>query len=119
MMTSVQQSNKKNNAIIYQSLYLANLLLLPGISFFYLLWLFKRNHTILDWQRIHLYRAVQLSVIAGVLLVLVPLLVILLGNEIEALVMVMLVYFVTIHALLVLLGMFNVARAMAKKLPIF
>lgn len=124
MMTTEQNhknytSKNKNKAIIYQSLYLANLLLLPGISFLYLLWLFKQNYAIVDWQRIHLYRAVQLSVIAGVLLVLVPSLVIFAGDEFEALVMVMLVYFVTIHALLVLLGMFNVARAMAKKLPIF
>jgi hypothetical protein len=96
-----------------------NLLLLPVFSFFALLWLFNKNKKTIGWQRIHLYRAIQLSVIAGVLLVLVPLIVIYGGSEFEASIMVMLVYFVTIHALLVLLGMFNISRAMAKKLPIF
>jgi len=111
--------DKKNNAIIYQSLYLANLLLIPGVCFAILFWMFIKNKQQYGWQRIHLYRAVQLSAIAGVLLVALPLGVVYGSNEFEASVMVMLVYFVTMHALLVMLGMFNVARAMAKKLPIF
>lgn len=114
-----ESKSSLHSATVYQSLYLMNLLLLPGFSFFALLWFFNKNKQTIGWQRIHLYRAIQLSVIAGVLLVLVPLIVIYGGSEFEASVMVMLVYFVTIHALLVLLGMFNISRAMAKKLPIF
>ena len=119
MMVNSHKKQNKTNAIIYQSLYLANLLLLPGLSFVALIWLFIKHKNIYGWQRIHLYRSVQLGVIAGILLVVVPLVVVYGGNEFEASIMVMLVYFVTNHALLVLLGMFNITRAMAKKLPIF
>ncbi|MEW6990032.1 hypothetical protein AADZ91_05015 [Colwelliaceae bacterium 6441] len=115
---SASKSNL-HSATVYQSLYLMNLLLLPGLSFLALLWLFYKTKQDKGWQRIHLYRAIQLSFIAGVLLVLVPFIVVYGGSEFEASVMVMLVYFVTIHALLVLLGMLNISRAMAKKLPIF
>ncbi|WP_206485831.1 hypothetical protein [Thalassotalea sp. G2M2-11] len=118
MDTSTEQHDK-NYAIIYQSLYLANLLLLPGFCFLGLLWLFFKHKDNKGWQRIHLYRALQLAIIAGVLLVLIPLIVVYGSDAFEASIMVMLVYFVTIHALLVLLGMFNVSRAMARKLPIF
>lgn len=118
-MVNSNAQQRKNNAIVYQSLYLANLLLLPGLSFLLLLWLFVQRKQQLGWQRIHLYRATQLSLLAGVLLVLVPLIVVYGSNEFQASVMVMLVYFVTIHALLVLLGMLNIARAMARKLPLF
>ncbi|MDT0602939.1 hypothetical protein [Thalassotalea castellviae] len=114
-----QTKNTLHSATIYQALYLTNLLLLPGVSFLLLLWLFNKNRHPKDWHRIHLYRSIQLSIIAGVLLVLVPLIVVYGGSEFEASVMVMLVYFVTIHALLVLLGMLNISRAMAKKLPLF
>lgn len=107
-----------HSATLYQALYLTNLLLLPGLSFLLLIWLFSKNRQQKDWQRIHLYRALQFSILAGIILVLIPLLVVYGGNAFEASVMVMLVYFVTMHALFVLLGMLNISRAMAKKLPI-
>ncbi|MDO6444462.1 hypothetical protein Q4493_01610 [Colwellia sp. 1_MG-2023] len=113
-----QTTSRLHSATLYQALYLANLLLLPGVSFLLLLWLFNKNKRQKDWQRIHLYRALQFSMLAGILLVLIPVLVVYGGNAFEASVMVMLVYFVTMHALLVLLGMLNISRAMAKKLPI-
>jgi len=109
----------KRRAIIYQSLYLSNLLLVPGLSFAALLWLFVKHKQFKGLSKIHLYRAFQLSVAAGIFIIIIPLLIILLSNAFEASIMVMLVYFVTIHAAFVMIGMFNIARAMAGKLPYF
>lgn len=121
-------------SVVCQSLYLANLLLLPGVFFCVLLYFFYRYVTLAEsgkavdktWQlktlgigRIHLYRSVQLSFLAGFMLVILPLLVVLLSEKFEASVMVMLFYFITLHAAFVLIGMLNLSRAMAKKLPLF
>jgi len=130
-------------AVIYQSLYLANLLLLPGIFFFVLLYYF-RQYQLNNLQRedfaekninpdpsaniisrnlgigkIHLIRTIQLSILAGILLAVVPLAVIYFTEQLQTSIMVGLIYFVTLHAGFVLLGMFNLSRAMANKLPIF
>lgn len=104
-------------AIIYQSLYLANLLLLPGISFFVLVWLFfvKKNEVV--WVNAHLYRAIQLSVLGGLIIAIIPLLIIYLSSNTEASLMIMLIYFITFHAGFVLIGMLNLARAMAERPP--
>lgn len=112
---------KKGNrvAIIAQSLYLANLLLLPGLSFIALIVYFYREKLSLAIARIHLYRSLQLSVLAGFLIIVVPALVIILSPQFDASLMVMLLYFVTIHAALVLVGMLNLARAMSGRPPIF
>jgi hypothetical protein len=126
-------------AVIYQSLYLANLLLLPGIFFFVLLYYFRQyqlnnvqngsfaqqsfNAKItsrnLGIGKIHLIRTIQLSVLAGILLAVVPLAVLYFTEQLQTSIMVGLIYFVTLHAGFVLLGMFNLSRAMANKLPIF
>ncbi|GHE83913.1 hypothetical protein [Thalassotalea profundi] len=113
------KEQKKRSAIIYQSLYLMNLLLIPGIAFFILVWQFSKNHKIKGWQRIHLFRSLQLSLISGGCLVLIPLLIVLFSDHFNSLLALLLVYFVTAHALFVLVGMLNLSRAMAKKLPLF
>ncbi|PKI16131.1 hypothetical protein [Colwellia sp. 12G3] len=127
-------------AVICQSLYLANLLLLPGIFFLVLLYYYRQYHQQkvhneegiedqvvhnkirmrnLGIGKIHLIRSIQLSVIAGILLVVVPLVVIYFTSQLQTSIMVGLIYFVTLHAGFVLVGMLNLSRAMAKKLPIF
>jgi len=108
-----------SSPVTYQSLYLMNLLLLPGLSFLYLLYLLFYREQNSRLARIHLIRAVQISIIAGVMIILIPLLIIFLSPQFEASVMIMIFYFVTLHACFVLIGMFNLSRAMAKKLPIF
>ncbi|MGB1198331.1 MAG: hypothetical protein ACPG46_04735 [Thalassotalea sp.] len=110
---------KKRSAIIYQSLYLINLLLLPGVAFFILLWQFTKNRHRIGWQRFHLYRSLQLAFCSGIFLVLVPSAILLLSNNYESSFVLLLVYFVTTHALFVLVGMLNLSRAMAQKLPLF
>ncbi|PKH87795.1 hypothetical protein [Colwellia sp. Bg11-28] len=128
-----------NFAVICQSLYLANLLLLPGIFFLVLLYYYRQyqqykvhdgvvvaqidNNKVrmqnLGIGKIHLIRSLQLSVLAGVLLAVVPLIVIYFSSQLQASIMVGLIYFVTLHAGFILIGMLNLSRAMAKKLPLF
>lgn len=128
-----------NFAIVCQSLYLANLLLLPGIFFLVLVYYFRQNQQQkianvhpknltsnnkirlknIGIGRIHLIRSIQLSILAGILLVVVPLAVIYFTSQLQTSIMVGLIYFVTLHAGFVLIGMFNLSRAMAKKLPMF
>ncbi len=114
--------------IICQSLYLANLLLLPVFCFFtllYFLYQYKKNPctALIPYTnrsgKIHLYRSIQLSIVAGFMLGLFPLFFVLLSSEFETSLMVMIFYFVSMHASFVLLGMFNLSRAMAGKLPMF
>ena len=119
MSTSQNKEQGKRRAIVYQGLYLSNLLLIPGISFAVLLWLFLHNKQLKGVAKFHLYRAFQLSIIAGICIIIIPLLIVFLSNAFEASIMVMLVYLVTIHAAFVMIGMLNIARAMAGKLPYF
>ena len=138
-MINRSPSPSGNFAVIYQSLYLANLLLLPGIFFLVLLYYYRQyqqqkvhndgvadqvgNNKIrmrnLGIGKIHLIRSLQLSVIAGILLAVVPLIVIYFSSQLQASIMVGLIYFVTLHAGFILIGMLNLSRAMAKKLPLF
>ncbi|KGJ90086.1 hypothetical protein [Colwellia psychrerythraea] len=138
MMNCPPKSSDKF-AVTCQSLYLANLLLLPGI-FFLVLFYFYRQYTQLNRAnagletsaeyneirirnlgigKIHLIRSLQLSVLAGLLLVVIPLVMIYFSSQLEASIMVGLVYFITLHVGFVLVGMLNLSRAMTKKLPIF
>lgn len=111
------------SSITYQSLYLANLLILPAVSFVLLIWLFIRlqntTNKFIRKTRIHAIRAVQISLLAGVLLILVPACVLWLVSDINISLMTMLVYFITLHTGFVLIGMLNLARAMSNKLPLF
>ncbi len=120
---SVQSISPSRSAIIYQSLYLINLLLLPGFAFFALIWLWfskqKNAVTFTRFERIHLIRAMQLSVAVGVFLLIIPMIIMVISPEFDASLMVMIIYFVTLHAGFVLIGMLNLSRAMAKKLPLF
>jgi len=125
------KSNQQNKpAIIYQSLYLSNLLLIPLASFLLLIYYFyqakTQNNTkqvkpkiISNFNRIHLIRSIQISGLAGFMLGVAPIFYIFFSEQFETSIMITVFYFVTLHACFVLLGMLNLARAMAHKLPIF
>ena len=119
MSESAIKAERKRRAITYQGLYLCNLLLLPGFSFIALIWLLLKQHAKNGIAKVHLFRACQLSVAAGIFIVVIPAIVILVSSQLDTSIMVMLVYFVSIHAAFVMIGMFNIARAMAGKLPVF
>jgi len=111
--------NDSCDAIVYQSLFLMNLLLIPGLSFMMLTWFFVRRKNNKGWQRIHLYRSVQLSVLSCFFLIIIPVTILSTTHTFDVSLMLIIIYFVTMHAAFVLLGMLNISRAMAKKLPLF
>jgi len=121
------RSNQQNKpSIIYQSLYLSNLLLIPLASFFLLVYyLFQTQSntsnpkSISNFNRIHLIRSIQISALAGFMLGVAPIFYILFSEQFGVSIMITVFYFVTLHACFVLVGMLNLARAMAHKLPVF
>jgi uncharacterized Tic20 family protein len=98
-----------------EALYLINLLLLPGLAFLLLLWLYRRHaRTAPPLARCHLRQTVSASLWAGVLLVAANLVIIGLGGYAAPYTWVVVVlYFTTAHATLVLLGTLALAKAMA------
>lgn len=102
-------------AVLAESLYLANLLLLPGLAFLALGWLFFRcdRHTP-ELAQAHIHQAFSASLWAGVLLVLVNLVIVLFGGYqgMHTWVIVIL-YFTFVHSTLVILGMVGLAKALS------
>jgi len=120
------KSNQQNKpAIIYQSLYLSNLLVVPLVSFMLLVFYLykdkqdKQDKPLSNYNRIHLIRSIQISALAGLMLGIAPIFYIFFSGEFGSSVMITIFYFVTLHAGFVLVGMLNLARAMSKKLPLF
>lgn len=112
-----QSFNEKNLAVMAESLYLINLLLLPGIAFLVLLWLYRGQHASAPpLARGHLEQTLVASIWAGALLIGGILLIILLGGYQTSTTWVMVViYLVVCHSTLVLLGAFGLSKAMAAK----
>lgn len=105
----------QTQAILAQSLYLANLLLLPGLAFLWLAVLYLRhNKTAPPLYAAHLRQTFFASLWAGVLLVLVNLLIIALGGYQGGHVWtIVILYFTVCHSSLILMGMVGLAKAMA------
>jgi uncharacterized Tic20 family protein len=102
-------------ATIAEVLYLTNLLLLPGIAFGILVWLWwTRRADAPALAAAHLNQTVSASLWGGVLLVIVNGLILLLGGYQGINTWVILIlYFTTAHATLVLLGVLGLSKAMA------
>lgn len=102
-------------AVWAETLYLANLLLAPGLAFFALLWLyFKRNADMPALAVCHLRQTISASLWAGSLLVIANAAIILLGGYAAPKTwMIVIIYFTTCHSTLVLLGVLGLAKAMA------
>ncbi|NJO15015.1 MAG: hypothetical protein HC877_04480 [Thioploca sp.] len=105
-------------AVLAESLYLINLLLLPGLTFIILLWLYVKheNHSP-PLASCHLRQTLVASVWAGLLLILINGIIIAMGGYKAPYTWVIaILYFTTCHSLLVLLGILGLAKAMAGKL---
>jgi len=102
-------------AITAEVLYLVNLLLLPGLAFVALLLLYyKHKETAPPLSRNHLRQTLVGSLWAGVLLIAVNGLIIALGGYAAPSTWVILIlYFTTCHASLVILGVLGLSKAMA------
>lgn len=102
-------------AIVAESLYLANLLVAPGLAFGALVWLWlKHRYTAPPLAHQHLRQATYVSVVGGVLIVCLSTILIAMGGLHRPLTWVVVItYFVCVHGTLVLFGMFALAKAMA------
>lgn len=98
-----------------EALYLVNLLLMPGVAFALLLWLYwTRLDSAPPLARCHLRQTVAGSVWAGVLLIAANGLILALGGyDAPGTWVILVLYFVSCHAALVLLGVLGLAKAMA------
>lgn len=98
-----------------ESLYIVNLLLLPGLAFLALLFVYVRNIRSAPGLAVcHLRQTMSASLWAGGLLLLANIIIVLLaGYQSPHTWVVVIIYFTTCHATLVLLGVLGLAKAMA------
>lgn len=104
-------------AVMAESLYLINLLLLPGLAFVVLLILYIRHiHDCSPLCQCHLRQTLRASLWAGILIIIVSAGIALFGGYDQPGTWVaLIIYFTTIHATLVLLGVVGLAKALAGK----
>ena len=104
-------------AVAAEALYLANLMLIPGLGFVALLVLWWRERERApELARGHLRQTVAASLWAGVLLVAANVAIILLGGYDSAYTWIVVVlYFTTCHSTLIFCGAIGLSRALAGK----
>ena len=105
----------KKLAITAEFLYLMNLLVLPGIAFFILTWLYlKYESKSPSLASCHLRQSFSASIWAGLLLLLVTSIVFFAGGyDSPYLWVTMILYFTICHSSLIVLGVFGLVKAMA------
>ncbi len=103
-------------AIAAETLFLANLLLAPGLAFALIAWLWRTRQNASKLARCHLDQAFHVSLWGGLLLAVVSTLFIALGGlHWQWTWVVVILYFTCIHSTLVLFGTLGLAKAMAGK----
>lgn len=102
-------------ALAAETLYLANLLIAPGLAFGVIAWLWrKERHAAPPLARNHLQQTFFVSLYGGILLVLVSAVVLLMGGLGWQWTWVMvIIYFTCIHSTLVVFGILGLAKALA------
>ena len=105
----------QNLAVLAEALFLANLLLAPGIAFAILLWLWLRyKDSAPPLARQHLKQTTFVSLWGGLLIVSLTALFILVGGLYwEYTWVAVILYFTCIHSTLVLFGMYGLIMALA------
>ncbi|WP_301102442.1 hypothetical protein [Propionivibrio sp.] len=110
------QKPGQNLAIIAEALYLANLLILPGIAFAVLFWLWRTRSDVPPLAREHLRQTFFVSLWGGTLIAGFTVAFIAFGGLQWAWTWVLVImYFTCVHSTLVVCGMLGLARAMAGK----
>lgn len=109
------ETDGRELAIIAEGLYLANLLLIPGIGFAILLWLWLKNRDSAPLlARQHLKQTTYVSLYGGLLIALLSAIFIGVGGlHWEWTWVIVIMYFTCIHSTLVMFGMYALAKAMA------
>jgi hypothetical protein len=103
-------------AVVAESLYLANLLLLPGIAFAALFWLWQTTANAPTLARNHLKQTFYVSLWSGLLISACIAALFAFGDLQRAGTWVLIIlYFTCVHSMLVIFGMLGLARAMAGK----
>ena len=103
-------------AVAAEALFLANLLLVPGLAFAILFWLWRRHRDAPALARNHLRQTLFVSFWGGLLLALFSIACIACGGLHWAWTwVVVIIYFTCVHSALVVLGLLGLARAMAGK----
>lgn len=111
-----QQTPGQRLAVVAESLYLANLLILPGIAFAVLFWLWRKHQDAPPLARNHLKQTFCVSLWGGALIGLFTVIFIVVGGLYWAWTWVLVImYFTCVHSTLVVYGMLGLARAMAGK----
>jgi alanine-alpha-ketoisovalerate/valine-pyruvate aminotransferase len=109
------EDDGRDLAVIAEGLYLANLLLIPGIAFAILFWLWLKNRdTASLLARQHLKQTTFVSLYGGLLIISLSAIFIGVGGLYwEWTWVVVIMYFTCIHSTLVMFGMYALAKAMA------
>ena len=109
--------NNRNIAIIAEALYLANLLILPGVAFLILARLFvKHKDKLSELGKSHLIQTFYISLIGGALIIVIIAALLLAGGFNSAYIwMWVILYFTLIHSTLVVFGALGLAKAMSSK----
>lgn len=104
-------------AVSAETLYLVNLLLAPGLAFLLLLILYRKHiKRCGSLCRCHLRQTLTASIWAGVLILAVTSVILLSGDHRQPWTwVVLIIYFTTIHATLVMLGVVGLSKALAGK----
>jgi hypothetical protein len=100
------------------TLYLLNILLLPFAAFVLLLVLYQRQrHNVSTLVQCHLIQAMRASICAGVMLILVSAGILLFGDwQYVGTWMILILYFLCVHSVFILFGVFALTKALSGKL---
>ncbi len=103
-------------AVIAESLFLANLLLAPGLAFAALFWLWRKHRDAPLLARNHLKQTLFVSLWGGILITVFTAAFLLFGGlQWKWTWVLVILYFTCVHSTLVICGMFGLSRAMAGK----
>lgn len=103
-------------AVAAEALFLANLMLAPGLAFAVIVWLWLRHRDAPPLARCHLDQTFFVSLWGGVLLVVACAAILLLGGvDWEWTWVTVIIYFTCVHSTLILLGVVGLSKALAGK----
>lgn len=104
---------KKDRSAVIAALFLGNLTLIPGIGFLILaVWFLKDDKRKSALEKHHLLVAMYGTLAALFLLIVLPLIGILATKIHETMVMIMLIYFILMHAFIILFATYSLSKAL-------
>ena len=115
-LSTEQPAPGQTLAVAAESLFLANLLLAPGLAFIAIFWLWRKHQDAPVLARNHLRQTLYVSLWGGILITSFTAAFLLFGGlQWKWTWVLVIMYFTCVHSTLVILGMFGLSRAMAGK----